>query len=95
MPRRLADGTTVWVGLISDIADLVLPQPRRRDREQTRRRIFDHLPIPVGCNQLDPADTIVFLNRRFTELHGYDRQELPTIETWAERCTPIRPIASR
>jgi len=81
VPRQLADGSTVWEGVIADISEQV-------EAEQELRRMLRVLPIPVGSNRLDGNQEIEFLNQRFLDTFGYSADELPTLEAWAERAYP-------
>ncbi|MFM7514898.1 MAG: ATP-binding protein, partial [Cyanobium sp.] len=81
LPRELADGSTVWEGVISDITDQV-------QAEQELRRMLRVLPIPVACTQLEAPQPIVFLNQRFLDTFGYSVDELPSVEVWAGLAYP-------
>jgi PAS domain S-box-containing protein len=81
VPRDLADGSTVWEGVISDITEQV-------QAEQDLRRMLSVLPIPVACTQLEKPQPIVFLNQRFLDTFGYGADELPSVEVWAELAYP-------
>jgi PAS domain S-box-containing protein len=81
VPRDLADGSTVWEGVISDITEQV-------QAEQELRRMLRVLPIPVACTQLEATQPIVFLNQRFLDTFGYAADELPSVEVWAELAYP-------
>ncbi len=91
VPRDLADGSTVWEGVISDITEQVQAGLKLRDQEQELRRMLSVLPIPVGTNRLDGNQEIVFLNQRFRDTFGYSAEELPNLEAWAERAYPDPP----
>jgi PAS domain S-box-containing protein len=81
VPRDLADGSTVWEGVISDISEQV-------QAEQELRRMLNVLPIPVGSNRLAGNQEIVFLNQRFLDTFGYSLEELPTLDAWAQQAYP-------
>jgi PAS domain S-box-containing protein len=81
VPRDLADGSTVWEGVISDITEQV-------QAEQELRRMLRVLPIPVACTQLEAPQPILFLNQRFLDTFGYAADELPSVEVWAELAYP-------
>ena len=81
VPRDLADGSTVWEGVISDITE-------QMEAEQELRRMLRVLPIPVACTQLEAPQPIVFLNQRFLDTFGYAADELPSVEVWAELAYP-------
>ena len=81
VPRDLADGSTVWEGVISDITEQV-------EAEEELRRMLNVLPIPVGSNRLAGAQEIVFLNQRFLDTFGYAVEDLPSMDVWAQRAYP-------
>ena len=81
VPRDLADGSTVWEGVIADITEQV-------QAEQELRRMLSVLPIPVACTQLESPQQIVFLNQRFLDTFGYSGEELPSVAVWAELAYP-------
>jgi PAS domain S-box-containing protein len=81
VPRDLADGSTVWEGVISDITEQV-------EAEQEMRRMLNVLPIPVGSNRVAGEQEIVFLNQRFLESFGYTLEDLPSMDAWAELAYP-------
>jgi PAS domain S-box-containing protein len=81
VPRDLADGSTVWEGVISDISEQV-------EAGQELRRMLNVLPIPVGSNRLDGQQEIVLLNQRFLDTFGYAVEDLPSMDVWAQRAYP-------
>ena len=48
--------------------------------------LLQNIPIAVGCGQHD--GTITFLNNKFIDLFGYEREKLPTLNAWWERAFP-------
>ncbi len=93
-PRDLADGSTVWEGVISDVTDRVLAQQRLQESEDNLRRILENLPIPVGLNHLQAPQSVLFFNRCFSETFGYDLAALPTLEDWFAQAYP-HPLRRR
>lgn len=57
--------------------------------------VLEHLPVPLGVTAIGPHQgwmhpdaRVLFTNRRFTELFGYDADDIPTVRDWAERAYP-------
>ncbi|PLX80194.1 MAG: hypothetical protein C0615_01445 [Desulfuromonas sp.] len=48
--------------------------------------ILDSAPVAVAW--ADEEMNTEYLNRRFTELTGYDIEDIPTLETWSEKAYP-------
>lgn len=88
VPRDLADGSTVWEGVISDVTDRVLAQQRLQESEGNLMRILENLPIPVGLNRLQGPQPGLFFNRCFSETFGYSLDTLPTVEDWFAQAYP-------
>ncbi|MBM3557724.1 MAG: PAS domain S-box protein, partial [Alphaproteobacteria bacterium] len=58
-------------------------------REETLRAMLDGLPIPTAIVDLGTDNQpIVFVNRRFTELLGYDLADIPDVSAWFARAYP-------
>jgi PAS domain S-box-containing protein len=57
-----------------------------RESEQRFRRLFDDAPLPLGFAGMDGR--MIALNRRFTQVFGYDADDVPTIEAWWARAYP-------
>ncbi len=54
--------------------------------EQQFRQLIDVSPIPLAI--LQNNQTMVYLNRRFTEVFGYTLEDLPTVEAWWNKVYP-------
>ncbi len=50
------------------------------------RRIVEHAPVAVGIARVDGA--VVLLNNKFTELFGYTRADISTVDHWFTRAYP-------
>lgn len=57
-----------------------------RENENRFRTIFDVSPIPFGIH--DGNQNILFLNRVFIEIFGYDETDIPTFSNWWEKSYP-------
>jgi len=62
-------------------------EARLKQRETDFRKLIEVLPIPIRINRLADG-RIVYLNQQFTQLFGYDRQDLRTIDDWFELAYP-------
>jgi len=88
VPRPLADGGTVWEGVLIDVTDRVVAQRRLEASEQRLRRLLDHLPIPVIAMGLEGQPEGLVHNHQFTASFGYPSGTLPDLATWLERAYP-------
>ena len=56
-------------------------------RSETRfRSLLENAPLPMGY--INARSEIVFINRRFTELFGYTRDNVPDLRTWSAQAYP-------
>jgi PAS domain S-box-containing protein len=94
VPRDLADGTTVWEGVISDVTERVLAQQRLQESEKNLLRILENLPIPMGLNRLQAPQPVLFFNRCFSETFGYSLDTMPTVDAWFAQAYP-HPLRRR
>lgn len=88
VPRDLADGSTVWEGVLIDVTDRVLAQQQLKASETRLRQILDNLPIAVLCQRRSPSGELVFINPRLTTLLGYEAGDIPTTEAIGQRLFP-------
>ena len=51
-----------------------------RQNEERFRSLVQLSPVPMGF--IDAAGRVAFLNRRFTDLFGYAREDVPTLADW-------------
>lgn len=70
LPERLADGSVLWHGFITDITE------RRKADDKLRQlsRITEQAPVAIVITNL--AGTIEYANPMFTEVTGYTADEL-------------------
>lgn len=68
------------------VTQLVNALGESRERFQT---LLDKAPVAMAF--VEPDGSVQFLNARFTELLGYDRRHLPTIEQWFVQAFPEGP----
>lgn len=74
IPRRLADGRTVWDGVEVDITDLKRIEAALRTSEEQFRRAFDDAPFGISLVSL--TGQFVKVNARYCDLLGYTEAEL-------------------
>lgn len=88
VPRQLADGATVWEGVLIDVTDRVLAQKELQESEANLRRILDNLPIPVATLELRDGQEITFQNQRFLETFHYTHDQIGNLEAWMRLAYP-------
>jgi len=57
-----------------------------RENEERFKNIAEFSPFPISI--IDPSGTIVYLNKRFSEVFGYTKNDLATIGDWQRRAYP-------
>lgn len=88
VPRQLADGSTVWEGVLTDVTERVLAQRRLETSERRLRKLLDDLPIPMISFGSDVEAGGLVCNRRFVETFGYRAEDLADYEAWMARAYP-------
>jgi PAS domain S-box-containing protein len=74
VPRRFADGRTVWDGIEVDITDLKRVEEALRTSEERFRRAFDDAPI--GISLVSTTGQFLKANTYYCNLLGYSEAEL-------------------
>ena len=88
-PRDLADGSTVWEGVLIDVTDRIEAQMRLQRSQLRLQRILNRLPVPIAINDLNPENpAITFLNETFQSVLGYTLDDIPTVRDWAALAYP-------
>lgn len=87
-PTRMADGSTLWEGVMVDISDLKERELDLRRRETELHAIFNDLPVPIAALSHDPDPRTLFVNRRYLEVLGYTVEDAPTQSIWAVQAFP-------
>lgn len=86
MPQYQADESVIWNGVFLDVSERKIAEQQRQISERRLQKIIDSLPVGVGV--LDQQDHFLLLNRKFQQLFGYQLQDIPTLEAWAEKAYP-------
>ncbi len=60
---------------------------RLRDSERRLREYLEFLPVPLAISEAD-TQAIVFVNRAFTDLFGYNVEDLPNLDIWFHNAYP-------
>ena len=78
-----------FVSLIDDITELKKAQQQLEHSAASFRSLADPLPIAVAVTEHDGVGSACrYLNPRFSEMLGYDLQDLPTLAHWWPRAFP-------
>lgn len=84
-----------FVGTFVDISARKRFLDEAQAAEAELRRVLDSAPFAVAMTAIgrdfgwaDPKAKVFFVNRRFIELFGYRREEIPTVLAWAEKALP-------
>lgn len=79
-------GRLVMRGVSRDATERVLQENALRVSESRSRALFEESPVAIATADTD--GNVLFFNRRFYETFGYCREQIPTIEKWAELVYP-------
>lgn len=61
-------------------------EAKLRQRDADFRKLVESSPIPMRVTRL--GGEIIYVNRQFTELLGYRREDIPTMKDWFEAAYP-------
>jgi len=84
-----------FVGTFTDVTSRRRELEQRKAREGELRRVLDNLPFPVATSAAGPdfdwqdaRAEVTYLNRRFTEVFGFEMEDIPTVSDWARLALP-------
>ncbi len=80
------DGRPAVLGNLIDITERRKAEDAVRESREKLNAILEYSPMPISWASHE--GTIEFVNRRFTEVFGYTRDEIPTIDAWYARAYP-------
>lgn len=81
-PERLADGSVLWHGFLTDITETEAAHRALADSEANARFLIEHAPEALLVVDAE-SSRIVDLNTNACQLFGYSREELlDTIRVW-------------
>lgn len=79
-------GERFFTAIIRDITERKKAEERLNESENRFRSVIDNAPNPAMIHCDDGS--VVFVNRRFTEITGYTLQEIKTFDRFVERVFP-------
>lgn len=89
VPRELADGSTVWEGVLIDVTDRIVAQQQLQRSQAYLERILNNLPVAITINTLESTNPeVTFLNEHFIRSLGYDRHDIRRLDDWARLAYP-------
>ncbi len=83
-------------GLFNNITERKAVEQKLLKSEQRFRQMAEHTPLPIGCYNFNME--LVFLNRRFTEILGFELEEVRPFDKWfgqfvfADEATKLRKM---
>ena len=75
-----------FVAVKEDITDHLKAEQELREREERFRRLVQKTPLAMAL--VNPAGDVGYINERFTNTFGYQRDDLPNIEHWWRKAYP-------
>jgi PAS domain S-box-containing protein len=89
--RAFADATGRVVRLVGtgiDMTERKQAEKSLQDNEALLRGLVDTSPIPMLVVSADASNVVLSMNRRFTEVFGYSRADIPDVSAWWPRAYP-------
>lgn len=72
---------------MSDDPSNIPPAEEGQEADYRLRAVINAMPVPASWARLDDG-RIVFMNRKFTQLFGYQLDDFEDVEDWFERAYP-------
>lgn len=72
--------------LTTEVSERRKTEDALRDSQEKLQAILDSSPIGIGMSTAD--GNVKYINRKFTELFGYCREDIPTVEHWYRLAYP-------
>ncbi|MCX8018033.1 MAG: ATP-binding protein, partial [Rhodocyclaceae bacterium] len=71
------------IGAFNTLLGIVAARQQALAESEARFRLLvETSPLPMLVTALPPISTVLLMNRRFSELFGYTREDVPDIEAW-------------
>lgn len=68
------------IGLVQDITAQKRVEEELRKSEQQLKELIEASPVPMVISEKNHQ--LRYLNRKFTELFGYSKEDIPTLDAW-------------
>ncbi|HUK02457.1 MAG TPA: EAL domain-containing protein [Steroidobacteraceae bacterium] len=80
LPRREADGSTIWIGYVGDVTGHKLAERELRASETKLRSLYDLSPLGIALNDRDGR--FLQVNQAIEVITGYSRAEMLSTNWW-------------
>jgi len=87
-PRREPHGRVIWEGVMMAMSPRPAIAEPPRTGEVRFGKLLEHLPVAIALVSLGQDEEIVYVNAAFERVFGYAREQIPTVERWAELAYP-------
>ncbi|MGI0481835.1 PAS domain S-box protein [Geminocystis sp. CENA526] len=71
-----------------DITPIKQKEQELKQLQEESRQILNHAPIAIASYNLTENPDIIFTNKRFHEIFGYDKEEIPKVSNWFQEAYP-------
>lgn len=75
-----------FVSVMRDVTDQLHASEAMQSSEQRFRRLFELAPIPLALTT--PDGRLLDINRQWSQVLGYDKDDVPTMDDWWQRAYP-------
>jgi len=76
--NQISDGRVL--SIMRDITERKKSERKLIESETKFRKIVERAPVAIGC--YDENRDLIFVNRKFTEVSGYEPEEIPTMDVF-------------